>query len=94
MDNTIYKKRRDNLEEILPNNSVLLLPGADLQYRNADSAHAFRQESSFFFVRGVAMFPLCMQARTQLIIFFRGVVMFLPCMQAGTQLFFSFLEAW
>ena len=29
MDNTIYKKRRDNLEEILPNNSVLLLPGAD-----------------------------------------------------------------
>ena len=52
MDNTIYKKRRDNLEEILPNNSVLLLPGADLQYRNADSAHAFRQESSFFYFSG------------------------------------------
>mgnify|MGYP001370729876 FL=1 len=52
MDNTIYKKRRDNLEKILPNNSVLLLPGADLQYRNADSAHAFRQESSFFYFSG------------------------------------------
>tara|TARA_Y100000768_G_scaffold386790_1_gene376068 strand:- start:618 stop:1913 length:1296 start_codon:yes stop_codon:yes gene_type:complete len=52
MDNTIYKKRRDNLSEILPNNSVLLLPGADLQYRNADSAHAFRQESSFYYFSG------------------------------------------
>ena len=52
MDNTIYKKRRDNLSEVLPNNSVLLLPGADLQYRNADSAHAFRQESSFYYFSG------------------------------------------
>jgi len=52
MDNTIYKKRRDNLSEILPNNSVLLLPGADLQYRNADSAYAFRQESSFYYFSG------------------------------------------
>ena len=52
MNNSIYKKRRDNLEKILPNNSVLLLPGADLQYRNADSAHAFRQESSFFYFSG------------------------------------------
>ena len=52
MDNTIYKKRRDNLSELLPNNSVLLLPGADLQYRNADSAHAFRQESSFYYFSG------------------------------------------
>ena len=52
MDNTIYKKRRDNLSEILPNNSILLLPGADLQYRNADSAHAFRQESSFYYFSG------------------------------------------
>ena len=47
MDKTIYKNRRNNLEKSLPENSVLLIPGADMQYRNADSAYAFRQDSSF-----------------------------------------------
>ena len=52
MDNTIYKNRRNNLKELLPNNSVLLIPGADLQYRNADSAFPFRQNSSFYYLSG------------------------------------------
>ena len=52
MDNTIYKNRRNSLKETLPENSVLLIPGADMQYRNADSAYAFRQESNFYYFSG------------------------------------------
>ena len=52
MDNTIYKNRRNSLKESLPENSVLLIPGADMQYRNADSAYAFRQESNFYYFSG------------------------------------------
>ena len=52
MSKNIYKNRRDKLGELLPENSVLLLPGADLQYRNADSAFPFRQESSFYYFSG------------------------------------------
>ena len=52
MDNAIYKSRRINLIEELPNNSVLLIPGADTQYRNADSAYAFRQDSNFYYLSG------------------------------------------
>ena len=33
MSNTIYKNRRNNLKNSLPNNSVLLIPGAELLYR-------------------------------------------------------------
>ena len=52
MDNTIYKNRRNNLEKSLPKDSVLLLPGAATQFRNADSAYAFRQDSSFYYFSG------------------------------------------
>jgi len=52
MDNTIYKNRRNSLKETLPENSVLLIPGADMQYRNADSAYAFRQDSNFYYFSG------------------------------------------
>ncbi|MFL2716992.1 MAG: aminopeptidase P N-terminal domain-containing protein [Gammaproteobacteria bacterium] len=52
MDNTIYKNRRNSLKESLPENSVLLIPGADMQYRNADSAYAFRQDSNFYYFSG------------------------------------------
>ena len=52
MDNTIYKSRRTNLSEKLPKNSVLLIPGANTQYRNADSAYAFRQDSNFYYLSG------------------------------------------
>ena len=52
MDKTIFKNRRNNLKDILPENSVLLIPGADLQYRNADSTFPFRQDSSFYYMSG------------------------------------------
>ena len=52
MDNAIYKSRRINISEKLPKNSVLLIPGANTQYRNADSAYAFRQDSNFYYLSG------------------------------------------
>ena len=52
MDSAIYKSRRINLSEKLPKNSVLLIPGANTQYRNADSAYAFRQDSNFYYLSG------------------------------------------
>ena len=52
MENTIYKNRRDGLSELMENNSVLLIPGADLKYRNADSSYPFRQDSSFYYFSG------------------------------------------
>ena len=52
MENAIYKSRRINLSEKLPKNSVLLIPGANTQYRNADSAYAFRQDSNFYYLSG------------------------------------------
>ena len=52
MDNAIYKSRRINLLEKQPKNSVLLIPGANTQYRNADSAYAFRQDSNFYYLSG------------------------------------------
>ena len=52
MKNMTYKNRRINLKDSLPMNSVLLIPGADVQFRNADSAFPFRQESSFYYFSG------------------------------------------
>ena len=52
MDNNIYKKRRESLKKHLPENCALILPGADLQYRNSDSSYALRQESSFYYFSG------------------------------------------
>ena len=52
MDYTIYKNRRNNLKDLLPENSVLLIPGAETQYRNADSSFPFRQDSNFFYMSG------------------------------------------
>jgi Aminopeptidase P, N-terminal domain. len=52
MDNAIYKSRRINLSQTLRKNSVLLIPGANTQYRNADSAYAFRQDSKFDYLSG------------------------------------------
>ena len=52
MDYTIYKNRRSNLKDLLPENSVLLIPGADTQYRNADSSFPFRQDSTFYYMSG------------------------------------------
>ena len=52
MNNSIYKNRRNNLKNSLPDNSVLLIPGAELHYRNADSTFPFRQDSSFYYMSG------------------------------------------
>ena len=52
MNNSIYKNRRNNLKNSLPDNSVLLIPGAELLYRNADSSFPFRQDSSFYYMSG------------------------------------------
>ena len=52
MDYTIYKNRRNNLKDLLPENSALLIPGADTQYRNADSSFPFRQDSNFYYMSG------------------------------------------
>ena len=52
MNNSIYKNRRNNLKRSLPDNSVLLIPGAELLYRNADSSFPFRQDSSFYYMSG------------------------------------------
>tara|TARA_B100000035_G_scaffold312493_1_gene324059 strand:+ start:713 stop:2008 length:1296 start_codon:yes stop_codon:yes gene_type:complete len=52
MDYTIYKNRRNNLKDLLPENSALLIPGADTLYRNADSSFPFRQDSNFYYMSG------------------------------------------
>ena len=52
MNNSIYKNRRNNLKNSLPDNSVLLIQGAELLYRNADSTFPFRQDSSFYYMSG------------------------------------------
>ncbi|MDA7828296.1 aminopeptidase P N-terminal domain-containing protein [Gammaproteobacteria bacterium] len=52
MNKEIYKQRRENLSTIIPNNSAIIISGADNCYRNADSAYAFRQESSFYYLSG------------------------------------------
>ena len=52
MDNNIFKTRRESLKNHLPKNCALILPGADLQYRNSDSSYALRQESSFYYLSG------------------------------------------
>ena len=37
---------------MLPNNSAVVIAGAEVQYRNADSSHAFRQDSNFWYLTG------------------------------------------
>ena len=51
MKNT-YSERRDKLGSILPKNSAVVIAGASTQYRNADSSHAFRQDSNFWYLTG------------------------------------------
>lgn len=51
MKNT-YLERRDKLGSMLPKNSAVVIAGASTQYRNADSSHAFRQDSNFWYLTG------------------------------------------
>ena len=47
-----YTERRDKLGSMLPENSAIVIAGASTQYRNADSSHAFRQDSNFWYLTG------------------------------------------
>ena len=48
----MFKERRINLIESLNPGSAIILYGAQIQYRNADSAYAFRQDSNFWYLSG------------------------------------------
>jgi Xaa-Pro aminopeptidase len=50
--NNRYAERRDRLGSMLPENSAVVIAGASTQYRNADSSHAFRQDSNFWYLTG------------------------------------------
>lgn len=52
MINSIYSKRRKKLNNLLPDNTAILIPGADLKLRNSDSSYAFRQDSTFYYFSG------------------------------------------
>ena len=47
-----YLERRNKLGSMLPKNSAVVISGASTQYRNADSSHAFRQDSNFWYLSG------------------------------------------
>ena len=47
-----YLERRNKLGSMLPKNSAVVIAGASTQYRNADSSHAFRQDSNFWYLSG------------------------------------------
>ena len=47
-----YADRRSKLGVMLPKNSAVVIAGAAVQYRNADSSHAFRQDSNFWYLTG------------------------------------------
>ena len=50
--NNRYAERRDKLGSMLPENSAVVIAGASTLYRNADSSHAFRQDSNFWYLTG------------------------------------------
>ncbi|KAF2964878.1 hypothetical protein GQX73_g8709 [Xylaria multiplex] len=47
-----YHDRRSALCALLPANSAVVLPSADLKYRSGAVFHAFRQESNFLYLTG------------------------------------------
>ena len=65
----VYQKRRHILGNLLPMNSTIIIPGADLKYRNADSSYNFRQDSSFYYLSG-----FCEADSTMLIVNTNGVI--------------------
>ncbi|MGP9765115.1 Xaa-Pro aminopeptidase [Halomonas sp. AOP13-D3-9] len=48
-----YRHRRDALMAQLPDNAVVVLPGAGLMTRSRDSEFAFRQNSDFYYLTGI-----------------------------------------
>lgn len=47
-----YDQRRKALMAQLPTHSVVVIPAAEIRYRNNDADHAFRQDSDFFYLTG------------------------------------------
>ena len=47
-----YDQRRKTLIDQLPDNSAVILPAAEISYRNNDADYAFRQNSDFFYLTG------------------------------------------
>ena len=47
-----YADRRSKLGAMLPKNSAVVIAGAAVQYRNADSSPAFSQDSNFWYLTG------------------------------------------
>lgn len=47
-----HAERRDKLMSMLPANTTLLVPGANLKARNGDVDYPFRQESNFYYLTG------------------------------------------
>ncbi|MBD62840.1 MAG: Xaa-Pro aminopeptidase [Gammaproteobacteria bacterium] len=50
--NSTFKQRKTKLASLLPENSAMVIAGASMQFRNADSAYAFRQDSNFWYLTG------------------------------------------
>ena len=67
--NKVYQKRRHILGNLLPMDCAIIIPGADLKYRNADSSYNFRQDSSFYYLSG-----FCEADSTMLIVNTNGVI--------------------
>ena len=65
----VYQKRRHILGNLLPMDCAIIIPGADLKYRNADSSYNFRQDSSFYYLSG-----FCEADSTMLIVNTNGVI--------------------
>lgn len=48
----VYKKRRERLLQMMPENSIAIIPTAPLYVRNGDRHFSFRPDSSFFYLSG------------------------------------------
>ena len=48
----MYRKRQEKLIRSLPDNSVLIIPGACLRLRSQDTHFPFRQDSNFYYLSG------------------------------------------
>jgi intermediate cleaving peptidase 55 len=49
-----YHDRRERLANLLPPNSVALLPSSVVKYRSGPVFHKFHQDSNFFYLTGLA----------------------------------------
>jgi Xaa-Pro aminopeptidase len=48
----VFLKRRKQLLEKMPPNSIAIIPSHPVSHRNGDNEYFFRQDSSFYFLTG------------------------------------------